>query len=104
MAGVGGSFRQTSHRLHQFFAAQLAGRSHTSSLHQFRKRGTASHRGDASFGKKTDSHDTSILNLEAQFQNIAASRILKLNGDVRIRNFARIPRMLEVIEKLSRIH
>jgi hypothetical protein len=99
-----GSFRQTANRKHQFFPTQLAGRGHSSPLHQFRERRTASHRGDTSFGKKADIQDVTVRDLEAQFQDVAASRIFELYGCVRIRNFAGVSRMFEVVEKLGRIH
>jgi hypothetical protein len=99
-----GSFRQTANRKHQFLPAQLAGRGHSSSLHQFRERRTASHSGNASLSKKADLYDATVRDLKAQFQDVTASWIFDLHGCVSIQNFTRIARMLEVIEKLGRIH
>jgi hypothetical protein len=101
---VGRSFRQTADSLHHFFPAQSAGCCHGSSLHQMCERRTASHGGNAAFGQKTDFRDMAVRNLYAQFQNIAASWIFDLHGCVRISQFARVARILKVIEKLRRIH
>ena len=101
---MGGGLRQTAYSLHQLFPAQSPGCFNGSSLHQLRKRRTASHSGNASFGQKTDFCNLSVLNPHAQFQNIAASRILDLHDCVGIGNFTRVARILKVIEKLRRIH
>ena len=98
------SLRQTSDSLHQFFPPQYASGCHTSSLHQLRERRSASHRGNTSLGEKTDFHDTAICNPHAQFQNIAARWIFELHRCIRIHHFARVTRILKVIEKLRRIH
>jgi hypothetical protein len=45
-----------------------------------------------------------LSNLHAQLQNVAASGILDLRGCVGVGYFAGVPGMLEVIEKLGRIH
>ncbi len=45
-----------------------------------------------------------LSNLHAQLQNVAAGGILDLRGCVGVGYFARIAGMLEVIEKLGRIH
>jgi hypothetical protein len=104
MAGMDRSRRQPADSPHNFFAAQPAHFLHRFSLYQLGERRTTSHRGNASFRQKTDLHDLAVRDLHAQFQNIAASWILYLHRYVRIGNFARIPRMLEVIQKLERIH
>ena len=101
---MAGSFRQTADSLHQFFPTQSPGFLHAFSLHQFCECRTASHSGNASFGKKTDFLHMAVRNFHAQFQNVAASWIFDLRGCVRIDDLARVARMLEVIEKLRRIH
>jgi len=104
MAGMDRSRRQPADSPHNLFAAQPAHFLHRFSLYQCGERRTASHSGNASFSQKTDLHNLAVRDLHAQFQNIAASWILYLYRYVRIGNFARIPRMLEVIQKLERIH
>jgi len=104
MAGVRRGFRQTPDDLHNFFASQSAGRLKRYSGNQLRKRGPASHGRDASFGEKADLRDVTLSNLYAQLQNVAASGILDLRGCVGVGYFAGVAGMLEVIEKLRRIH
>jgi hypothetical protein len=101
---VGRSFRYAPNSLHQFFPAQPAGPFYRSSLHQFRECRTAGHGGNTSFRKKADFRDLAVCNLHGEFQNVAAGWIFDLHGRVRIGDFARVARMLEVIQKLGRIH
>jgi hypothetical protein len=104
MAGVRRGFRQTPDGLHNFFASQTAGRLKRYSANQLRKRGPASHSRNASFREKSDFRDVTLSNLHAQLQNVAASGILDLRGCVGVGYFAGVAGVLEVIEKLGRIH
>ena len=97
-------FRQIAERLDQFLAPQLLGRFDSSSFHELSQCRSASHRGNASFGQKTDIRNMAVRKLDAQFQDIAAGGILDLDHRVRIVNFARIAGILEVIEELRGIH
>ncbi len=45
-----------------------------------------------------------VSDSQGQFQNIAAGRVFDLGGGVGIRHFARVARVLEVIENLGRVH
>jgi hypothetical protein len=98
------SFRYAAYNPNKFFPAQSAGFFYRSSLHQFREYRTASHGRNASLREKTDFRDVPVRDPHAQFQNIAARWIFDLHGRVRIGDFARVARMLEVIQKLRRIH
>jgi hypothetical protein len=97
-------FWQTADGLHNFFASQTAGRLQRYAANQLRKRGPASHGRNASFRKKADFGDVTFGNLQAQLQNVAASGIHHLRSCVGVGYFAGVAGMLEVIEKLPRIH
>ena len=104
MAGVRRGFRQTANGLNDFLASQTAGCLQRHSANQLRKRRTASHGRNASFREKADFRDVTLSNPHAQLQNVAASGILDLRSCVGVGCFAGVAGMLEVIEKLGRIH
>ena len=60
--------------------------------------------GDTSLGAKTNVADNATLQLHEQLKDVAARRVLHPRPPVRVRQFACIPRMFEVIEQLGRIH
>ncbi len=104
MAGVCGSFGQTSDRLYQFIPVQPARFVHCSSLYQFRQQRPAGHGGNTSLGSKADFRHAPADDFHGQLQDVTTRRVLDLHRRVRFGDFARIARMLEVIENLSRIH
>lgn len=65
MAGVDGSFRQTTDGLHHFFASQSGRRFDSFPANQFRERRGASHGRNASFGEKSDFCDVAVRDLQA---------------------------------------
>lgn len=101
---MGGSFGQTSDGLHHLFPAQPASFVHGSSLHKFRQQRPAGHGGNTSLGSKADLNHAPADDLHGQLQDVATRRVLDLCGRVRIGDFARIARVLEVIENLWRVH
>ena len=97
-------FRHTPDGLHQFFPPQPASLGHSLSLHQFGQQRPASHGRHASFGAKPNLRNAPSFDSQSQFQNVPARWIFDLNRRVWIVDFARIARMLEMIENLGRVH
>lgn len=71
---------------------------------QLSKRRAAGDGGNTAFGLKPYFCDGVVLDEGSQFEYVAAGGILEFCGSVGARERARIARVLEVIEKLGRIH
>ncbi len=74
------------------------------SLGQFGHRGSTSHRRHTAFGAKTDIGDAPGIHLDCQLQDVATCGILDPHLGICVRQLARIAGVLEVVEKLRRIH
>lgn len=101
---MGGSFGQTSDGLHKFFPAQPARFVHGPSVDHFRQQRPAGHGGNTPLGSKAYLRNAPGDHFHGQLQDVATRRVLDLCGRVRIGDFARIARVLEVIENLWRVH
>ncbi len=101
---MSGSLWQAAQSLHQFFPSQQARFGNASSGDQFGQFRGAGHGGDASLGEKPYFLDAAVPYAGCELENIAAGGVLNLGRGVRIRHFARVTRVFEVIEDLWRIH
>ncbi len=101
---MGRGLRKPAHAGDQAFAAEGSRLFHSLSHYQFCEGGTAGDGSDAPFGFEPDFSNTPGVHLQAKTQNVAAGRIFQLCRSVGTGKVAGIPRILEMIEQLRRIH
>ena len=99
-----GSLRQPTNPQDQFFPADAPCLLNGSTIDQFGYRRAARHRRHASFGEKANVSDPVTLQLQRKFQNIPARGVFQLRRGIRLRDLARITRVLKVIEEFRRVH
>ena len=89
--------RQTTERIGDFFSRYLHRILVTYSFDHFCEHGTAGQRRRATVGEKARGFDATITDAQTQAQTIAADRVCLLRCGVRVREFAGIARIHEVI-------
>ena len=104
MCRVAGSFRQTSDFYKQLFPADSSRRVNGFALDQLSDCRSASHRRHATFGAKSYVAYRTFGQLQAQFQNVSASRIFQPRRCIGLFHDAGISRMLKIVEQFGRIH
>jgi hypothetical protein len=95
---------QSPNRCDEIFPSYLPSLLHRFPLDQFSKQRAACHGRNASLSQEPRLHNLLTVHLYAELQNIAARWILQLHNRIRVGNFSRVPRMLEVIQHLSGVH
>ena len=99
-----GSCGQAADGADQLFAAEGASFCNSAARNQYSQRGATGHRCHAAFGLKANLFDALAADFESNAQNVAAGGVLQLRRRVRAFHNAGIARMLEVVEKLGRVH
>ena len=66
--------------------------------------GGACHGGNASLGAEPDFGEVAVVGYGGQFKDVAADGILLAHANRGLLKFAGVARVLEVIQKLGRVH
>lgn len=90
--------RQTANSDNQALAIQSPSLVDSLSGNNFGERRSASHRRNASLGLESNFRNASSIHLQSQSQHISTDRVLYLRRGVGVRDIARIPRILKMIE------
>jgi predicted oxidoreductase (fatty acid repression mutant protein) len=89
--------RQTTERVGNFFPGQLDRICDFHSFDHFSEHGTAGERGRTTISQETRGFDATVAKPQAQTQTIAADRVRLFRDRVRIRQFAGVTRIRQMI-------
>jgi len=104
LRGVGRGLRHRSHSQAHVRARKPARLMQSLAYDQTRKSRATSDGGHTSFGLESRPCDSIVADLQRQTQHITAGRIFNLRKRIRLRQIARVPGILKVIEQLGRVH
>ena len=63
-----------------------------------------SHGGDTTLSKEAGLRDAIVIDSQSELQNVSAGRVFDLGGGLGVIDLSGVARVLEVIEKLGRVH
>lgn len=111
---MGGSLRQATNFLNQFFPAQLPRFFYALAFQQLGNRRAAGHGWNTALGAEADVGDalrfrfwlfqSEVLQSKAELQNVSASGVFELRDGVGIFDLTGVSRVLKMIEEFGGIH
>jgi len=104
LSGMSGSRRQSPDCRHNLRFADSEGLLGLLPFRQLGHRGSTCNRRHTAFRTKTELHNATGIHLDRELEDVAANRVLNSYTGIRIRKLTRVARVLEVVEKLGRIH
>jgi hypothetical protein len=101
---VGGGLGQATQCFDQRFTGEISGFLYGFANHQFGQGGTTCHRWNAAFRPEAHVADSTGRYLRGETEDVAAGRVLNLDRRVGVVDFARVARVLKMVQDLSGIH
>ncbi len=100
MRRVHGSICEASQLFHQLLAPYFSSFRERFSLDHFGEAGTGGDGGHAAAGAKTDLVNAPVGDFDGEIHDVTADGMLQANFGIRLRKFAYIARMLEMVKDL----
>jgi len=104
LGGVSRSRRQTANGRDYILPTQFASFLQRTAANQLGESRAACHGRHASFGLEARLSDAAVADFQCKPEYVSTGGILNLRGCIRVADIACIARVLEMIEKLRRIH